>query len=144
MPAPTQYSEAIFADYLYGVIGEAATMLGWTAGSFQVQEAVADTLLDLNLSSIALAVTPFQLRGLRTLGRRAIWRAVVHATAWKFDFSDADARFSRSQIHAQALENLALAETDCLSWSPTYAASLVGVNRTADPYIVIPDSARIP
>lgn len=144
MPAPSQYSEAIYADYLFSVLGEVAAMLGWTAGSVQIQEAVADALLDLNVASIALATTPSQIRGLRALGRRAIWRAVVQATSGKYDFGDSDAKFSRSQIQAQALAAYKLADADCLPWDPNYAVGVVRVKRSNDPYAVIPDAERVP
>lgn len=144
MPPPTTYSEAILADYLASALGDLADVLGWTAGSPQVQEAVTDALLEMGVTAIALVATPLQIRGLRALGRRAIWRAAVQATSAKYDFGDSDARFTRSQMHSQALESLKMAETDCLRWDPDYSASIIGVKRPSDPYIVLQDSERVP
>lgn len=149
MPAPTLYSESTYADYLASVLGSLADVLGWDAGSVQVQEAVFDALLDLqaaipSIATIADVTTAFQIRGLRALGRRAIWRAVVQATAGKYDFSDSDANFKRSQMNSQAREFLKLAELDAMAWDPNYAVAIVSVKRTNDPYIVIPDTERVP
>jgi hypothetical protein len=83
-------------------------------------------------------------RGLRALGRRAIWRAVVQHVASRYDFSDSDAKFTRSQVQAMALEAMRLAESDCLEFNPNYAATIVRISRPQDPYIVLEDSARIP
>jgi hypothetical protein len=144
MPIPTQYGEATFADYLVSVLGEVASLLSWDAGSAQVQEAVADALLEAGESSIATITELVDVRRLRALGRRAIWRAVVQATAGKYDFRDSDASFTRSQIHSQAKDALALAETDALEFSPNYSVSIVRINRPQDPYVVLPDEQRIP
>jgi hypothetical protein len=142
MPAPTTYNEAGFASYLTSVLGELAAVIGWDAGSPQVREAVSDALLDLGVTSIGDVTTPSDIRGLRALGRRAIWRAVVQATAGKYDFSDSDAKFSRSQINSQALEALKIAAADCIEFDPNYSVSAVSVKRPHDPYVVIPDTER--
>lgn len=143
MPVPTSYSEAIFADYMTSVLGEVASLLGWDAGTVQVQEALTDTLLEFGESTIGNVTLPVDLRRLRALGRRAIWRAVVQATTGKYDFSDSDARFTRSQINAQAREALKLAEADCLEFSPTYEVTMTRITRPNDPYQVIPDEERV-
>ena len=143
MPVPTQYSEAVFADYLASVLGELGPIIGWDAGSVQVLEALNDTLLEFGTTDISTVVTPRDLLGLRALGRRAIWRAVVQAVSGKYDFSDSDAKFTRSQIQAMALESLKLAESDCLQFSPSYAVSIVRVARPQDPYSVLPDEERV-
>jgi hypothetical protein len=144
MPAPTTYSESQFGTYLVSVLHEVAPIIGWDPGSPQVQEAIADALLDLNVADIATVTTPRQIRGLRALGRRAIWKAVVQAVSSKYDFSDSDAKFTRSQIQAMALESLKLAERDCLAFDPNYAVTIVRVSRPHDPYIVLEDAQRIP
>lgn len=150
MPPVTSYSEAVFADYLFSVLGEVGSMLGWTPGSAAVQEALNDTLLEYGETTITNIVGTNGLKGtnalrrLRALGRRAIWRAVVQATSGKYSFGDAGQSFQRKQINDMARETLKLAETECLEWDPMYAVGIVGVNRPADPYIVLQDSQRIP
>lgn len=150
MPPALQYSEAIFSDYLFSVLGEVGGMLGWTAGSPAVQEALNDALLEYGETTIANIVSTDtvqgtrQIRRLRALGRRAIWRAVVQATAGKYQVGSPDWQLARQQINAQAREALKIAQTDCLEWDPMYAVGIVSVNRAADPYQVIPDTSRVP
>ncbi len=150
MPVVTQYSESIFSDYMFSVLGEVGSMLNWTPGSPAVQEALNDALLDYGETTITNIVGTSGLKGtnalrrLRALGRRAIWRAVVQATAGKYAFSDESASFHREQINEMAREALKIAELDCLAWDPNYAVGVVSVTRPADPYIVIQDAQRLP
>lgn len=144
MPVPTSYSEAIFADYLVSVLGSFADLLAWDGGTVQVQEAVTDALLDLGTPSIASVTSPFQIRGLRALGRRAIWRAVVQAVAADYTVTDNNQTLEREQLQKQSMKALELAETECLTWAPEYAVGIIGVKRPADPYVVIPDTERVP
>jgi hypothetical protein len=145
MPAPAVYSESVFADYLASQIQQVAAVLGWDAGSTQVTEAVNDALLDLGGTSIA-AVS--DIRGLRALGRRAIWRAVVQATSGFYAFTDvSQQQFSRQQVNAQAVAMLKIADADCQQLglgADESAVQVMRVNRPHDPYIVMPDEQRIP
>src|SRR5450631_1967914 len=115
MPPATTYTESLFADYLYGRLGTIGPMLGWTAGSEPVIEALNDTLLEYGETTIANIVGTDgtqgtrQIRRLRALGRRAIWRAAVQAVAGKYAFSDEQSSFHREQIQVQAKEALMLA-----------------------------------
>jgi hypothetical protein len=146
MPLPASYSELTFADYLTSQIEKVASVLGWDAGSVQVIEAVNDALLDLGETDIA-TVTDF--RGLRALGRRAIWRAVAQATAGNYSFTDvAQQKFDRQQINAQALAMLKVAEGDCQALGvgvdeTAFAVQVMRVVRPSDPYTVLPDSERV-
>lgn len=144
MPVLTSYSEPIFRAYLVSVLHEVATIIGWDTGSPQVEEAKNDALLDFGSTDISTVTSTRDMRALRALGRRAIWRAVAQAVSAKYDFSDADARFTRSQIQAMALESLKLAEADCLEFNPNYAVSVSRVSRPHDPYAVLEDATRIP
>jgi|SRR5579859_146334 len=150
MPPVLTYTEPIFADYLFGVLDDVGGMLGWTPGSPAVQEALNDALLEYGETTIANIVSvdgvqgTRQIRRLRALGRRAIWRAVVQATAGKYSFGDAGQTFDRKEINEMAREALKLAQTDCLEWDPAYAVGIVSVNRPSDPYIVISDAQRTP
>lgn len=113
MPPPTAYSESIFADYLAGRLADLGPVLGWDAGSEAVIEAVNDALLEYGTTDISLVTGAANIKALRALGRRAIWRAVVQAVAGNYDFADSDAKFTRSQVQAMALEALKRAEADC-------------------------------
>lgn len=147
MPAPAVYSEILFADYLTGQIQQVAAALGWDAGSAQVREAVNDALLDLDKTDIASAT---DIRGLRALGRRAIWRAVVQATTSNYSFTDvAQQKFDRQQVNTQAQAMLKIAEADCQALgvgtdSSVFAVQIMRVSRPHDPYVVLPDEERVP
>lgn len=144
MPPPTLYSEAIFADYLTSVLGEVASLLGWDAGSVQVQEALNDALLDLDVSNIATVTLAEDIRKLRAVGRRAIWRAVQGATAGFYSITDNGQRLERQQIHDQARKNVESAEADCraLGADANYAVSVLSITRPHDPYVVLSDAER--
>lgn len=144
MPIPTTYTESQLCSYMESVLAEVAAIIGWDAGSPQVVEAANDALLELGVTDIAEVTTARRMRGLRALGRRAVWRAVVQAVSGKYDFRDSDATFSRSQIQGMALEALKIAEVDCLEFSPTYAATVVRISRPQDPYVVLEDASRVP
>lgn len=147
MAAPSTYSETTFADYLASQIDQVAGALGWDAGSVAVLEAVNDALLDMAVSNIA---SVSDIRGLRALGRRAIWRAVVQATAGNYAFTDvAQQTFNRQQVNAQAQAMLKIAEADCealglSAGSSVSAVQIFRVSRPHDPYIILPDSERVP
>jgi len=144
MPAPTAYPEAIFADYLVSVLGNFASLLGWDAGSVQVIEAINDVELELGITNTTAMTTSWQLRGLRALGRRAIWRAVIQAVAADYTTTDSNQTLERELLQKQALKALELAEVECREFDPSYAVSIVNMNRPADPYIVLQDSQRLP
>jgi hypothetical protein len=110
MPVPTQYTEVQLRNYLVAVLADVGTALGWDSGSVQVVEATNDALLEAGASDISIVT---DIRGLRALGRRAIWRAVVQATAGNYSFSTYEQRFDRQQVNEQAHKALELAEADC-------------------------------
>jgi hypothetical protein len=141
MPVPTSYSESQFAAYLVTTLDTLEQVLNWDQGDPRVREAVADALLDYGVSDIADAT---DIRKLRALGRRAIWRAVANATAGFYAFTDVgQQQFSRQQIHDHAVAMLKQAEVESLEWSLSYAASSSTISRITDPYIVLPDSERV-
>ena len=144
MPVPTVYNEAGFAAYLTSVLDKLADTLDWDASDPRVQEAVTDTLLEYGASNIATIVDGTGIRRLRALGRRAIWRAVVQATANFYSLSDNGQKLERQQVNEQAREAFKLAEAECLEFDPIYAAQVVKINRPHDPYTVMPDEERVP
>jgi hypothetical protein len=140
MAAPTVYSESLFADYLASVLGPVADMLGWDAGSVAVQEAVNDALLEYGASSIADATS---IRKLRAFGRRAIWLAVVQATAGAYTIIDNGQEFDRDQISTHAQSMLKVASAECMEFETAGVATMLRVKRTHDPYIILPDAERV-
>lgn len=135
MAAPTLYSEALFAQYLLDVLKDTATALGWTTQG-DVQAAIDETLLALAVSTIADAT---EIRKLRAVGRREVWRLVASATAAHYAFSADGASYNRQQIHDHAVAALRLAETDCMAFGiDGYAVRLDKVIFAQDPYGPIP------
>jgi hypothetical protein len=113
MPLPAFYTEALFADFLVGVLGEVADAIGWDAGSVQVLEAVNDALLHYGTTAITSVTSSDGMYKLRALGKRAIWRAVAQNVASRYDFQDSDAKFTRSQVQAMALKAIDIADAEC-------------------------------
>ena len=140
MAPPTTYSESQFQDYILTALGDdVSSILGWDIGSPAVVEAVNDTLLDMGVSDIG---TVSDVRGLRALGRRAIWAAAVRAFSGSYNIVNNGQTLSREQLQKQALESLKLATVDCLAFDPDYAATLRRVDRAQDPYVVLPPQDR--
>ncbi len=145
MPTPTTYTEGAFAAYLAATLDGLADVLGWNADDRHVREAVTDALLEYDESSIGSITGGTNIRRLRALGRRAIWRAVVQATANFYSLTDNGQKLERQQIHDHAVKALEMAETDCRAFGddPSFVATLLTVERVRDPYVVIPDSERV-
>lgn len=110
MPIPAQISETWLADYQVSLLDKLASILGWDNGSPSVQNAVLQTLLDYGVSDPSTVTGIENTRKLLAYADRAIWRAVVKATTGNYDFRDADASMSRSQMQEQAKEALEVAE----------------------------------
>jgi hypothetical protein len=147
MAAPVVYSEATLANYLASQIEQVAGALGWDAGSVQVIEAVNDALLDMSVTDIS-SVT--DIRGLRALGRRAVLRAAEFAFVNNYGFTDvAQQTFNRQHVPDNLRKALDRAESECLALGLGAGAnsaivSIYRVSRPHDPYIVLPDSERVP
>jgi len=146
MPVPTVYSEASFASYLTSVLDPLVDVLGWDEGDPRVREAVTDALLDYGTSTITTITAAADVRRLRALGRVAIWRAVVQATAGHYAFTDVgQQQFNRQQVNEQARAMLEIAEADARAIGATsdYTVTIAAVRRPHDPYAVTPDDERI-
>lgn len=140
MAAPSSYTEATLKAYMHGVTGNLASkeILNWTVASGSYDEAVNEALLSYGTSDIATIQGADNLRLLRALARRELWRAVVQATAGQFDYRHADsgALYDRSQIHKHALAMLALATQDVadLGGSDVYEVEMYEITYADDLY----------
>jgi hypothetical protein len=114
MASPTSYTEIDLAVYMASIAGEIMTYLGWTAEENQVAEAVNETLLAYGTDDISTITESTNIRKLRAVARREIWRAIVNALASFIDYSAPDGQaLKESQLQTQAAAALALAESDC-------------------------------
>lgn len=144
MAVPTAYTTTSLAVYLKYVPGDIIDVLGWNTDSPQVQEAVNDALLEYGVTDAASITGTDEIRRLRALGRRAIWRAIVQATANWYGITDNGQVLDRQQVHAQALLAFEQADNDCRAAGadPALAVNVIHVQRVRDPYAVIPDAER--
>lgn len=77
MPAPTSYTETTLKEYLHDCTQRAGVNLSWSVAGGDYDETVADTELVLGT---AVADTT-NIRALRAVARRELWRAVMQATS---------------------------------------------------------------
>jgi len=131
MAAPTSYTETTFKEYLHIVLGAMAAGLGWTVGGGDYDEVVNETLLAYAVDDIAAAT---DIRKLRALGRYELWRAVVAEVAGDYDYRADGGDYKRSQVHKQAMAQLARAEEDALEYDSTYAVQVGTLTCDYDPY----------
>ena len=139
MAPPLTYDEAAFKTYLVLKLGEVGTILAWTTATAQIGEAVSDTLLAYGVADLAGVVTPTGIAKLRALGAVMVWRAAVLSLSARFDFTDAEGSYKRSQAYDMALRSLALAESDAAQWGiGTAAVRVQNVIYPDDPYAYLP------
>lgn len=146
MAIPTSYTEATLAAYLNGQAGAVAGLLSWTVAGDSYDELVADTLLTYGTDDISTISGTGNIRALRALARRTLWRAVIPALAGFYDYSTPDG-FSEheSQLQKQAVASLSLAESDCAALGvagDAYAVEVTPVRYVDDPYVWYPDTER--
>lgn len=146
MATPTSYTEESLATYMHDVAGGIATVLGWTVAGNSYAEPVNETLFAYGTDDIGTVSGPVNLRKLRALARREMWRQAVATFAGWVDYSAADGQSSRdSQYQAQCIEALNTARLDCLELGLSDASNVATVGRIIhvdDPYVYLPDSER--
>ena len=144
MTTPTSYTEATLAAYMHATLGDVASALGWAAGTASYGEAVNETLIAYGAADIATVSGTEGIAKLRALARVESWRQVASYTAGAFDFSADGATYNRSQIHAQAVKALALAEADAMRYGAYgYEVVIQNVRDMHDPYAYIDDDDRV-
>lgn len=137
MPVPTGYDEATLAAYMHAVLGRVAAILGWTAPASYV-EVVNDVTLACGAAVIE-DVT--DIRKVRALARREVWRAAVNGLVASYNLTADGATFNRSQITAQARSALQIAITDALPYDDSYVVGIDRMTQEVDPYIYSPVDA---
>lgn len=115
---PASYTEESLAAFMVGCIGRLAGVLGMDASHFM--EAINDTLLDYGVNAVEDAT---DIKKLRALARYHAWRTAVAWASGLYDFQADDGRFSKAQVHQQALSGLALAESDALAMGLSLSGS---------------------
>lgn len=104
MPIPTVYTELQLAEYMHQVLGddEVARDLGWSVVEGDYDEAVEETMLALGVDDLAGVTGLANIRLLRAVARRELWRLVMQRTAHKTDTNTEGGNEAHSQIHTHA------------------------------------------
>lgn len=126
---PTIYTESTLAAYMLTCLKDVATQMAWTTLT-DVQEAVNEALLAYGVTDVASAS---DIRKVRKLARREIWRQVASATAGNFAFSADGASFSRQQIHEHAMQEFNVAVAEAAEYDG-FSVKVVKVDWTQDPF----------
>lgn len=115
MAAPTAYAtEDEFATYLHGVLGDddVARQLGWSVTGGDYGEAIDEALLRLGADAITEFSGRQEMRKLRAVGRRELWRLVAQRTAGNHDSETEGGTTSYSQVHKQAVTMFKIADAE--------------------------------
>jgi len=139
--APTVYTEATLATFMLAELGDVAGVLAWT-GQANVQEAINEALLVYGVSAIADAT---DIPKLRTLARREAWRRAVSSLLTRYDFSNPEGEYKRSQMVKAAATSLAQAEADAMPYDPNIGAAIItAIEHSADPYTLDASEWAVP
>jgi len=136
MAIPASYTETTIKYYLHDMLGAVATMLGWSPDGADYDEAVDEAIASYGVDDISAITGRDNVRKLRALARREVWRAVMQATTGHYDVTTDGASRNRSQMHVQAREQFDLADAACMSYGEDgYTISSVHISYTDDPYL---------
>jgi hypothetical protein len=109
MAAPSSYTEESLSEFMAATLKDVAAVLGWDESPLtHLQEAVNETLLALGLSDIADAA---DIKLLRAHSRVQAWTAACAALSAQNDFAADGGDYKLSQMYANALKQLAAAQS---------------------------------
>lgn len=134
MPLPTVYTEESLAAFMHASLSTTADVLGWSVAAGNYDEIVNDTLLALDADDLSALTGRENLLKVRAFARRALWSAVVAATAGEIDFKADGGEYDRAAIHEHALANLATAERDCVPYDDSFSVQVGSFYHSQDPY----------
>ena len=130
MAYSTAYSEPELAAYLSTVVGSISDVLGWDSGDWHYLEAINEALAAYGTDDIASITGTANVRKLRALARRELWRSVVAGLASFIDFNAPDGQaLKESQYQAQATATLQQTEADCQALGIASDGLTVGTTR---------------
>lgn len=134
MAAPTSYTEATLKTYMNDVLGATATVLEWTIGNGNYDEAVDETLLAYGVDAISEITGRANIRKLRVIAVREVWWAVLSEIAMDYTVRDERQTLERSQAYEQAKQNFAIASSNALRYDDSYNVEGESVTFN-DPYV---------
>lgn len=140
MPVPTIYTEKSLADFMHDQLGEVAELVNGglvvgvsDAGSYK--EAVNETLIVYGVSDIIYAN---DIKKLRALARREVWRKVMEATAGNYRFGSDREQYYRNEIYDHAEKQFARASDAAVSYDTDdarYNVKIIAIRDLTDPYV---------
>ena len=146
MAYPASYTEQSLAEYMHATLGAMATRLGWEVEDGRYDEAVNEAVAAYGSDDVEGITGRDNLRKLRALARREVWRAVVQSVAAYYEFSTDGQSFKPNQMSQQAQAALAQAEADCVALGAgddaNYSVVIDSVIYPDDPYRYYPDEVR--
>ena len=145
MAYPAAYTEQSLAEYMHATLGAMATRLGWTVDTDSYDEAVNEAVAAYGTDDITGITGRDNLRKLRALARREVWRLVLQSLAAYYEFATDGQSFKPNQMSEQASKALAQAEADCLALGiddDRYSVSIDSVIYPDDPFSYYPDDVR--
>lgn len=142
MALSTYASDLELASYMHRVLGNTATVLDLSPANGDYDEAVSDAVAAYGADDVSSISGRDNLRKLRALARREVWRAVRDSTAAHYRFAADNQTFDRQQIHEHAADMFRQAEIDCYEFGVNYAAEVDRVHFVHDPYAFVEDQDR--
>jgi basic membrane lipoprotein Med (substrate-binding protein (PBP1-ABC) superfamily) len=106
MSVPSAYTEAELQAFMLATLRDIASVLAWTGP--ELAEAVTETLISYGVDDIADAT---DIQRLRAHARVQAWTAAADALAAQSDYEADGGNYKTSQMYAQALKQLAAAQS---------------------------------
>ena len=150
MPAPTSYTETSLAAYMVAELSNVGVVLGWTAATPQIVEAVYEVEFALGVVDIAdlmwedaahtiPIVDSERIPHARAQARLEAWRAAKKALASQIDTTADGQSFKLSQLYTQASTNVTEAKIELDAFAESADTIIVGsITRDTNPYAPIP------
>lgn len=119
-------------DYMQAYLGELETLLGWEDANYD--SPIVETLEKYGVATEALATDSVKLHA---IARVELWRAVLRAVSFKYNFSADGGNYLRSQIYPMVKQNFEDALLDALVYLPNYEMDTAELTTDENPYETI-------
>ncbi|MFW6182848.1 MAG: hypothetical protein ACOC8X_03555 [Chloroflexota bacterium] len=133
MAIPTGYTEDELAQYMHETLGadDVARQLDWTPEEGHYDEAVFETLMAYGTDDIESITGLQNIRRLRAIARRELWRLVMQRTVHQRDTNTEGGNDAHSQVHRHAREMFKMADKDV---EPAFTAAPPGSGPLTNKY----------
>lgn len=145
MASPSSYTEETLATFAHSIMGAVADVLGWTVAAGDYDEVVNEALLAYGTDDITTISGVDNIRKLRVLLRREVWRRATEETAADYRISTGGETLDRQQMHEHIKAMYEQAETDAAEYgdSARYSVGVDVIEHIHDPYQYWPDERRV-